>query len=172
MSIHRKDKNINELKNYFNSVIDWISKTFIDVEKEMKRLEWGRLYEKYHKKGYNPKKISEAVQELYADSCVENKKGIFEYILGEGQDTKLLTIRVFSEPVKKSVYATQTAGAKKNGISNCSHCAIGHDANKNKIWKLEEMDADHVSAWSNGGKTEIANCEMLCKIHNMAKGNK
>lgn len=172
MSKHRRDKNINELKNYFNSVIDWVSETFIDVEKEMKGLEWGRLYEEYHKKGYSPKKVSEVVQKLYSDSCIENKKGIFEYILGEEQDTKLLTIRVFSEPVKKSVYATQTEEAKKKGISNCSHCAMGHDANKNKNWKLDEMDADHVSAWSKGGKTDISNCEMLCKTHNRAKGNK
>lgn len=172
MSKHRKDKNINELKNYFNSVIDWVSKTFIDVEKEMKGLDWGRLYEEYHKKGYDPKKISEIVQRLYADSCVENKKGIFEYVLGGEQDKKLLNIRIFSEAVKKSVYSTQTAKAKEKGISNCPHCAMGHDANKDKIWRLDEMDADHVSAWSKGGSTDIKNCEMLCKTHNRAKGNK
>jgi hypothetical protein len=172
MSKHRKDKNINELKNYFNSVIDWVSQTFIDVKSEMKGLDWGRLYEEYHKKGYNPKKVSEIVQKLYADSCVENRKGIFEYVLGGEQDTKLLTIRIFSEPIKNSVYATQTAKAKEKGISNCPHCAMGHDANKDKIWRLDEMDADHVSAWSKGGSTDIKNCEMLCKTHNKAKGNK
>ena len=172
MSKHRQDRNINELKNYFNSVIDWTSQTFIDVEKEMKGLAWGRLYEEYHKKGYNPKKISEVVQKLYADSCVENKKGIFEYVLGEEQDTKLLTIRIFSEAVKNSVYATQTTKSKENGVSNCPHCAMGHDANKDKIWRLDEMDADHVSAWSKGGSTDISNCEMLCKTHNRAKGNR
>lgn len=172
MSKHRKDKNINELKNYFNSVIDWISQTFSGVEKEMKGLDWGRLYEEYHKTGYNPKKLWESVQKLYADSFVESKKGIFEYVLGGEQDTKLLTIRVFSEAVKNSVYATQTAKAKEKGISNCPHCAMGHDANKDKIWRLDEMDADHVSAWSKGGSTDIKNCEMLCKTHNRAKGNK
>ncbi|MCK5449395.1 DUF262 domain-containing protein [Candidatus Pacearchaeota archaeon] len=172
MSKHRKDKNIDQLKNYFSSVIDWVSQTFIDVEKEMKGLEWGRLYEEYHKKGYDPKKVSEVVQKLYADSCVENKKGIFEYVLGGEKNTKLLTIRIFSEAVKNSVYASQVAEAEKTGVSNCSHCAIGHDTNKNKIWRLDEMDADHVGAWSKGGKTDISNCEMLCKTHNRAKGNK
>jgi len=73
---------------------------------------------------------------------------------------------------QKSVYTKQTDDAKKKGISNCSHCAIGHDANKNRIWKIDEMDADHVSAWSKGGSTDIKNCEMLCKTHNRAKGNK
>lgn len=172
MSKHRKDKNINELKTYFNSVIDWVSQTFISIEKEMKGLDWGRLYEEYHKTGYNPKKLWENVQKLYSDSCIENKKGIFEYVLGGEKDTKLLTIRVFSEAVKNSVYATQTAKAKEKGISNCPHCAMGHDANKDKIWRLDEMDADHVSAWSKGGSTDIKNCEMLCKTHNRAKGNK
>jgi len=172
MSKHRKDTNINELKKYFNSVIDWISKTFIDVESEMKGLEWGRLYEEYHKKKYNPKKVSEAVHRLYADPYVKNRKGVFEYILGEAKDTKLLDVRVFDDATKKVVYIRQTDEAKKKGKSNCSHCAMGHSANKNKIWKIDEMDADHVSAWSKGGKTDIANCEMLCKTHNRAKGNK
>jgi len=173
MSKHRKDTDINELKDYFNSVIDWIDNLFIDEpQKEMKGLEWGRLYEKYHKKGYNPKKISERVQELYADSYVENKRGIFEYVLGGEKDTKLLSVRIFNEATKKSVYTTQTTEAKQKGVSNCPHCTIGHDSNKNRIWKLDEMDADHVSAWSKGGKTDIENCEMLCKTHNRAKGNR
>ena len=73
---------------------------------------------------------------------------------------------------KKSVYAKQTAEAESKGVSNCSHCAIGHDANKTKIWKLADMDADHVDAWSKGGATDIKNCEMLCKTHNRAKGNR
>lgn len=61
---------------------------------------------------------------------------------------------------------------QKQNISNCPLCALGHDANKTKIWKLTEMDADHVAAWSKGGATDIKNCEMLCKTHNRAKGNK
>ena len=127
------------------------------------------LFEEYHKKGYNPKEISEIVQKLYADSCIENKKGIFEYVLGGEKDKRLLTIRIFSEAVKNSVYASQTAKAKKKNVSNCSHCAIGHDTNKNKIWGLDEMDADHVGAWSKGGSTDISNCEMLCKTHNRSE---
>ena len=172
MSKHRKDTNINELKNYFNNVIDWISKIFIDIESEMKGLEWGRLYEEYNKKTYNPKKISEAVHRLYADSYVKNRRGVFEYILGGEKDTKLLDVRVFDDATKKVVYTRQTDEAKKKKKSNCPNCAIGHSANKNKIWKIDEMDADHVSAWSKGGATDIKNCEMLCKTHNRAKGNK
>lgn len=172
MSIHRNDKNINELKRYFNSVIDWISSVFTDVESEMCGLEWGQLYEEYHKKAYDPSKVSREVRKLYGDLYIKNRKGIFEYILGGSSDTKLLEVRVFDEATKKAVYATQTAKAEKKGESNCPHCAIGHDANKEKIWNLSEMDADHVAAWSKGGATSIKNCEMLCKTHNRAKGNR
>ena len=172
MSRHRFDKNIKELKTYFNSVIDWVSNVFIDVESEMCGLEWGRLYEEYHKKAYNPKKVSAEVQKLLDDPYVKNRKGIFEYILGSSKDTKLLDIRVYDEATKRTVYKTQTAKAEAKGKSNCPLCAVGHDANKTKIWQLNEMDADHVTAWSKGGKTDIKNCQMLCKTHNRAKGNR
>jgi hypothetical protein len=172
MSSHRFDTNINELKNYFNSVIDWVSTVFIDVENEMRGLEWGRLYEQYHKQGYDSKKVSTEVKRLYGDSYVKNRKGIFEYILGGSVDTKLLDVRIFDDATKKSVYAKQTKAAESKGVSNCSYCAIGHDANKTKIWKLADMDADHVAAWSKGGVTDVQNCEMLCKTHNRAKGNR
>lgn len=172
MSRHRYDTNINELKTYFNSVIDWVSTIFLDVESEMKGLEWGRLYETYKKYPFNPKDVSAKVKELYADLYVKTRKGVFEYILGGSTDTKLLDVRVFDEAAKKAVYAKQTAEAQKQNISNCPLCALGHDANKTKIWKPAEMDADHVAAWSKGGATDIKNCEMLCKTHNRAKGNK
>ncbi len=172
MSLHRYDKDITELRKYFSGVIDWVSGVFIDVEGDMQGLEWGRMYEAYHKKSYNPKKVSEKVQELYGDPYVKNRKGIFEFILGGSADTKLLDVRVFDDATKKSVYKEQTAKAEKKGISNCSHCAIGHDANKEKIWNLSDMEADHVSAWSKGGATSARNCEMLCKTHNRAKGNR
>lgn len=172
MSSHRKETNISELKSYFTSVIDWVSTTFIDVEKEMCGLEWGRLYETYHKTAYNPNRVSEQVRELYGDPFVKNRKGVFEYILGGSNDTKLLQVRVFDEATKKSIYAKQTKEAKSKNISNCPLCAVGNNANKTKIWKINEMDADHVTAWSKGGATERENCEMLCKTHNRAKGNK
>jgi len=172
MSLHRYDKNINELKTYFNTVIDWVSGVFSDVEKEMRGLEWGRLYEEYHKKAYDPKKVSAEVQKLVGDPYIKNRKGIFEYILGGSVDTKLLQVRVFDEATKKSVYAIQTTNALSKDESNCPLCAIGHDANKKRTWKLTEMDADHVTAWSKGGATDTKNCQMLCVTHNRAKGNK
>lgn len=172
MSRHRNDDNIVELKTYFISVIDWVSSVFEDVEKEMKGLEWGQLYRTYKDNPYDPKKITKQIHELYADPYVKNRKGIYEYLLGGSVDKKLLDIRVFDEAIKKSTYAKQTANAEDKAISNCPLCALGDNSNKTKIWKLAEMDADHVTAWSKGGATDKANCEMLCKTHNRAKGNK
>lgn len=172
MSKHRYDTNITELKAYFTSVIDWVSSVFSDVESEMRGLEWGRLFETYHNTAYDPAAVSAKVHELYADGAVKARKGIFEYILGGCTDPRLLEIRIFEDSTKKAVYAQQTDAAKKCDKSNCPLCALGTDNNAKRIWKFNEMDADHVTAWSKGGATDINNCQMLCKTHNRAKGNK
>lgn len=172
MSLHRNDDNIREMQTYFDSVIDWASGVFTNIEKEMCGLPWGELYETYHKQPYDATAVAAKQRELYEDYYVKNKKGIYEYILNGCTDTKLLEVRCFDEPTKKSVYAHQTAQAQAQGISNCPHCAMSNGANRTKIWKLSEMDADHVTAWSKGGTTDISNCQMLCQTHNRAKGNK
>lgn len=172
MSQHRFDPNINELKSYFNSVITWASTVFKDVKSDMRGLEWGRLYEAYHNNSYDPNKVSETLCKLYADPQVQDTKGICEYILGGCKDTKLLNIRVFDDNTKRIVYEKQTQYSKLKEISNCPLCAIGNDNNKKRIWELKEMDADHVTAWSKGGSTDIENCQMLCQTHNRAKGNR
>ncbi len=136
MSRHRYDDHINELKTYFNAVIDWVSSVFIDVESEMRGLEWGRLYETYHHKPYNPGEVSRKVRELYADPYVSSKKGIFEYILGGCDDTRLLTVRVFDEATRNAAYAKQTSEARAEGKSNCPLCAVSPEANRSKIWNL------------------------------------
>ncbi len=172
MSAHRNDKNINELRAYFNAVIDWVSTVFTDVLPEMRGLEWGRLYETYHGKSYDPKKMSTAVRKLAADDYVTNRKGIFEYLLGGSTDKRLLAVRVFDEKTKRVAYNKQTQDAQAKDKSNCPLCAVGDNANKARIYKLDEMDADHVSAWSKGGDSSAKNCQMLCTTHNRAKGNR
>lgn len=172
MGRHRFDKDCRELKAYFTSVIDWIDGVFKGVKDEMCGLEWGRLYETYRKTAYNPDKVWRRVEELYGDEFVTDRRGIFEYVLGGEKEARLLNVRVFSDKEKKQVYARQTADAEKRGVSNCPLCAVGHEASAKRIWKIGEMDADHVTAWSKGGATDISNCEMLCKTHNRAKGNR
>ena len=172
MGRHRFDKDCRELKTYFTSVIDWIDGVFKGVKDEMCGLEWGRLYETYRKTAYNPEKVWQRVEELYGDEFVTDRRGIFEFVLGGEKETRLLNVRVFSDKEKKQVYARQTAEAERRGVSNCPLCAVGHEAGAKRIWKIGEMDADHVAAWSKGGATDISNCQMLCKTHNRAKGNR
>ena len=172
MSIHRHEPSTGELEGYFRSVIDWVSTTFTMVERDMCGLEWGRLYETYHTTPYSTVHVTERVKALQADESVRCPRNIYEYVLGGEEDKKLLDIRIFEESTKRAAYKRQTEAAEKQGISNCPLCALGNNANKTRIYKLSEMDADHVTAWSKGGATSMENCEMLCKTHNRSKGNR
>jgi len=170
---HRQDGDIAGLKNYFTSVIDWVDGVFIrPPDKEMKGLEWGRLYETFHGKSYSAAKIDARVNELRSDPAVGNPKGIYEYLLGGEKQQRLLAIRLFNDNNKRVAYEKQTSEAKAAEVSNCPLCAQGTDNNKTRIYKQDEMDADHVTAWSKGGATEVSNLTMLCQTHNRAKGNK
>lgn len=170
---HRQDSDIAGLKSYFTSVIDWIGSAFTrPPDKEMKGLEWGRLYELYHSAAYNAASIDADVDALRGDRAVTNTKGIYEYLLGGKKDKQLLAIRLFDDNMKRAAYEQQTQKAKTESVSNCPTCAVNDNANRTRIYKLGEMDADHVTAWSKGGATDLANLEMLCQTHNRAKGNK
>ena len=175
LAAHRNDKNIDELKTYFTTVIDWISTVFTRApDKEMKGLAWDALYRRFHTKPYDPAKVDADVTRLRSDPFVHNRKGIYEYVLGGCQkaDAKLLDLRLFDDQTKRAAYKRQTDKAETSKTSNCPLCAAGDNANKDRIYELEDMEADHVTAWSNGGKTDLDNCEMLCITHNRAKGNR
>lgn len=169
MSQHRQDTNIREMQLYFDSVINWVKTIFGAPRSEMKGLEWGELYERFHAQPYNPTLVQKRVEELYADEYVSSKKGIYEYVLGGEREPNLLQIRFFEKSVIKTVYEQQTLEARKNGLSNCPLCAQLDSANRTRIYKLTEMDADHITAWSKGGATTKENCQMLCAFHNRSK---
>jgi hypothetical protein len=170
---HRHDTDIAGVKTYFTSVIDWVSSVFIrPPDKEMRGLEWDRLYETFHINSYSTSRVDARVDELRRDEAVKSAKGIYEFVLGGETDTKLLEIRLFDDRTQRIGYEQQTQKAKADGVSNCPLCALGTDANKTRIYKQNEMDADHVTAWSKGGATDLANLTMLCATHNRAKGNR
>lgn len=173
MAQHRHNIESTELECYFTTVIDWVSTVFMRVpDKEMRGLEWGRLYEEYHRTPYDSRAVDIRVSELRADPAVHKANGIYEYILGGETRSMLLDIRIFDDKVKRSAYERQTGAAKAAGTSNCPLCAVGANNNRTRIYTLKEMDADHVTAWSKGGATDDSNCEMLCIPHNRAKGNR
>lgn len=160
MSIHQHDPNANELWLYFLAVINWVETTFIKNRKEMKGINWGMLYNTYKDKQFDTSALEEEIKKLMMDDDVTNKKGIYFYVLTRNE--KYLNIRAFTESQKRVVYERQ------NG--NCPHCIA---ENRDKVhYEFEEMEADHIKPWSEGGKTEINNCQLLCKEHNRKKSNK
>ena len=175
MSEHRNDTNADELIRYFTTVIDWAADTFNRSYKELCGQEWNILYEKYNNVPISNESLNKRVIVLMQDEAIKNKRGIVPYVLSEvidEPDTTLLTIRIFEQSTIKSAYYRQTNYAEINHTSNCPLCASGQNRNSTRIYKLSEMEADHVTAWSRGGETTSDNCEMLCKMHNRAKGNK
>lgn len=171
---HRYNASITDLTNHFDSVIAWIDGVFKDTKREMRGLDWGRLYDLYHDKPYDPDKVWARIEALYEDAdngMIEHRRNIFEYVLGGETDKSLLRVRIFKNDVARRVYKKQTDAARLTGMSNCPLCAIGHEANAHRIYEFKDMEADHVTAWSKGGDTSEANCQMLCRTHNRAKGN-
>lgn len=173
LAAHRNDADADALIGYFAAVIDWAAATFTrPPDREMRGLEWNRLYEAYHGRAYDPTALDGRVNALRADAAVSDPRGIYEYVLGGESDKRLLNVRLFDPPAKRIAYERQTADAASRGVSNCRLCAVGGGANAARIYALKEMEADHVTAWSRGGSTDAANCEMLCITHNRAKGNR
>lgn len=153
MASHAKDDNASELWQYFQTVIAWTESTFPNYRREMKGLEWGELYNKYHEVSYNAAKLEEIISQLMQDEDVTNKRGIYEYLLSG--DERKLNIRAFSDSMKREAYERQ------KGI--CAKCG--------EQFEINEMEADHITPWSEGGKTTAENCQMLCRDCNRRKSN-
>lgn len=154
MSKHQHDTNCNELWLYFQAVINWVRATFPHYRKKlMKGLDWGILYNKYGENAYDPKTLEKKIIELLKDDDVTNQKGIYEYLL-DGNE-KHLNVRAFTSNMAQAAYERQ------KGI--CPRCG--------KHYELSEMQADHITPWSKGGKTIPENCQMLCADCNRRKAN-
>jgi len=154
MAIHQHDANANELWLYFQSVINWVKVVFPNYRKEMKGVKWGYLYNEFHKKNFDSAKLEKEIVKLMLDEDVTNKKGIYEYILTRNE--KHLNIRAFSDNQKREAYERQKG--------KCVKCK--------KKFEIEEMEADHIKPWHEGGKTIAKNCQMLCKEDNRRKSGK
>ncbi len=154
MAINQFNKNANELWLYFQNVINWVNIIFPNYRKEMKGIDWGLLYNQYKDAELDAEYLEKRISELMIDEDVTKKKGIYEYLLTN--DEKYLSIRAFSDKQKREAYE------KQNGI--CSKCGGRFD--------IDEMEADHITPWSEGGATTLENCQMLCKHCNRVKSDK
>lgn len=154
MAEHQNDKNASELWQYMQAVMSWVKNIFPHYRKEMKGIEWGFLYNDYHNQTFNATDLEERIKQLYDDDDVTNHRGVYYYLITG--DEKHLNIRAFPMNIKRKVYEKQKHKCKKCG----KECLI------------EEMEADHITPWSQGGHTTIDNCQMLCKKCNREKSDK
>lgn len=167
MAKNAKDsKNADELWEYFAKVIDWVEMKFEKYRKEMKGLEWGLFYNTYKDKPLDAKELESKIIELMQDDEVGNKKGVYAYVLSG--DEKHLSLRAFSDSIKRAVYEKQ-GGVCANSDGHIKGVKCPHE---NEKLELEQMEADHIIPWSKGGKTEKENCQMLCKECNRKKSAK
>ncbi|MBB5182203.1 GmrSD restriction endonuclease domain-containing protein [Catenisphaera adipataccumulans] len=153
MAKHQHDPNCNELWLYFQNVINWVKVIFPKYRKEMKGLEWGVYYNKYSQNNYDPKTLESRIVELMQDDDVTKKSGIYEYLLDGAE--KHLSIRAFTQSMARAAYERQ------KGV--CPICG--------QHFEITEMQADHITPWSKGGKTTPENCQMLCAECNRRKSN-
>lgn len=154
MAKHQHDQNAAALWRYFQDVITWAQTTFVKKRKFMKGVDWGTLYNKYKDAKFDTKKIEEETAKLILDDDVTKKSGIYPYILTGNE--KYLSIRAFTDAMKQKVYEKQKG--------KCIVCK--------KEFDIEEMEADHITPWHEGGKTNEKNCQLLCKEDNRRKSGK
>lgn len=153
MAKHQHDTNCNEIWLYFQNVINWVKVTFPKYRREMKGLDWGIFFNKYSNGSYDPKQFETRIVELMEDDDITKNSGIYEYLL-DGNE-KHLSIRAFTPKMSRAAYERQ------KGI--CPKCG--------KHFEINEMQADHITPWSKGGKTIPENCQMLCANCNREKSN-
>ncbi|MEE1981616.1 HNH endonuclease signature motif containing protein [Shewanella xiamenensis] len=154
MAKHQHDLNANPIWLYFQQVISWVKATFPKYRKEMKGIAWGELYNKYKNDSLDPNTLETKIVNLMSDNDVTKKKGVYEYLLTGNE--KYLNIRAFTDSDKRTMYERQS------GI--CSLCKVA--------FEISEMEADHITPWSQGGKTDLANGQMICKNCNRTKSDK
>ena len=154
MAAHQHDTDSDELWQYFQEVIAWVQRLFTDYYREMKGIEWGELYNRHKNDVYKASELRERVAALMEDVDVTNKRGIFAYVLGDGEH--LLNIRAFDARMKREAYQRQ------GGI--CPSC--------NHRFEIDQMEGDHITPWCEGGKTVAENCQMLCRTCNRRKSSK
>lgn len=154
MAKHQHDKNADKLWSYFQNVIFWTREVFPNYRREMGNVPWGELYNKFKDEKLDSKKLEKEITKLMQDEDVTKKSGIYEYVLARNE--KYLNIRAFTDKMKREAYERQ------KGI--CKKCK--------EHFEIEEMEADHIKPWHEGGKTVSENCQMLCKDCNRRKSGK
>lgn len=158
MGVHQHDDNADELWQYFQDVIAWVRRTFINYRHEMKGVSWGSLYNQFKGVELDPDELESRIKALMQDEDVTKKSGIYPYVL-TGKESNL-SIRAFTDKMKREAYERQ------EGVCVARNAVCG-----NAHFDISEMEADHITPWSEGGHTDADNCQMICKEDNRRKSN-
>lgn len=165
MSEHQHDPSAAELWLYFQAVIAWVQATFTTHRAEMKSVNWGELYNRYKDETYDPAELEAETKRLRIDDEVQSNSGIYPYLLTG--DEKYLNLRAFTPAQKIAAYEKQDGRCARG-----THCSTPGNDDGQKVFSIEEMEGDHITPWSQGGKTDVANLQMLCLRCNREKGSK
>jgi len=136
MAENQHEPNANEIWLYFQSVINWVKTVFPKYRREMKGIEWGLLLNEFKDQKFDSNKLETEIAKLMEDEDVGSKKGIYTYVLTRKE--KYLNIRAFSPNQKREAYEN-----KKEFVWFVK-----------EAFKIEEMEADHIIPWHEGGKTD------------------
>ena len=155
MADRQNDTSANDLWEHFQAVIEWAKSAFpVSRPKLTKKVDWGPLYDEFGSAHLDSDALEAEVARLVADDDVQSQPGIYTYVL-TGEEHHL-NLRVFSQNQKQQVYEKQDG--------KCRLCG--------DTFEIGQMEADHITPWSEGGKTDDENCQMLCKDDNRRKGAK
>lgn len=162
MAEHQHDSHATALKQYFRTVMDWVELVFpVYRNKLMKGQDWGLLFNEYRDYVYDPAVMEADIRALLCDDDVTRQRGIYEYLLSHKTKEKALSIRQFTENERRTMYERQGG-----------YCPMCRAEGKMRLWRIEEMHADHIVPWSRGGHTTPDNGQMLCREHNLQKSAK
>lgn len=161
MKEHQNNPDATELWDYFTSVMNWVWSLFPTYYAEMKKVDWGILYNKFHNdKNLSAKVLQLRIDELLRDNEVQKRENVWQYVLETAYEKpnehdmskeKILNLRNFNTKEFKNLRATQYL--KQRGV--CPICM-------KRGFAEEEMQGDHIIPWSKGGKTVEENMQMIC----------
>lgn len=157
MAERQHKPNANELWLHFQRVVAWVDALFgAHYRKEMKGVDFGKLYSAFHDAEHDSEVLEAEVSRLMKDEDATCKPGIYSYVFD--RDERHLSIRAFNDNQRREAYERQ--------MGVCPQCS------DHRTLSLDAMEADHITPWHAGGRTSADNCQMLCKHHNRLKSGK
>lgn len=106
----------------------------------------------------------------------KKQKDIEEICLGSISGLTLDPRRVYTEEQKIEYIDKYAIKSSDGSKCQCVMCKASFDLGEiteaATFFYANELEMDHKTPWSKGGRTELSNAQLLCKPHNIQKSNK